>query len=309
MQHLQTTSTQLSSLLSHFPNNTSAYPLPIINMAFPGPTAPTVSQFTPRPFHHPLASIGNSERWEQLDPHRPLVPILSQPVVNPASVWPSSSSGPSPLYIASVPVPVQSNPCITAITTSDNNNAQDGRRAWHMIQFLDNTTITFTQDDVPDPPAVSFADDIPKLNSMWDDSPAHWGREAHLIINGHLIPLVYWPDAYRYGKKKQWQGTKAKWHEWKVNSIFFSESRSELNTFRCFLVRLLSNAGVKARLKSFGPLIRVRMVNILLSQLFAAYCVKSVSLKIRSSTRDSKWNMVPHSGRSLLTDVVGRHMS
>jgi hypothetical protein len=76
--------------------------------------------------------------------------------------------------------------------------------------------LQFTLDDVPDPPAVSFANDIPRLNGMWDDTTLHWSGESCLVIGGLPIPVVYWPDVYRYGKKDQWKGTKAKWFEWKV---------------------------------------------------------------------------------------------
>ena len=81
---------------------------------------------------------------------------------------------------------------------------------------LNKTVITYTQADVPDPVAVSFSNNIPRLNRMWDDTSAHWDGQSVLTIVGQPIALVYWPEVFRYGKKKQWQGTKAKWFEWKV---------------------------------------------------------------------------------------------
>ncbi|KAG2739599.1 hypothetical protein P692DRAFT_201729417 [Suillus brevipes Sb2] len=50
---------------------------------------------------------------------------------------------------------------------------------------------------------------------MWDDLSPHWGGESVLTIGGHPIPLMYWPDVYRYGKTCQWQGTKSRWTEWR----------------------------------------------------------------------------------------------
>jgi hypothetical protein len=73
-------------------------------------------------------------------------------------------------------------------------------------------------DDILNPPAVSFADDIPRLNSMWDDTTPHWCGKSPLVVGGHPIPVLYWPELYKYGKKDQWKGTKGKWFEWKINS-------------------------------------------------------------------------------------------
>jgi hypothetical protein len=76
--------------------------------------------------------------------------------------------------------------------------------------------VRFTVESIPDPPFVSFANNLPRLNSMWDDTTPHWCGMSPLVIGGHPIAVVYWPDVYKYGKKDQWKGTKAKWFEWKV---------------------------------------------------------------------------------------------
>jgi hypothetical protein len=78
--------------------------------------------------------------------------------------------------------------------------------------------LQFTAESVPDPPAVSFANNIPRLNSMWDDKTDYWCGTSPLVVSGHPIPVSYWPEMYKYGKKDQWKGTKAKWFEWKVSS-------------------------------------------------------------------------------------------
>jgi hypothetical protein len=82
------------------------------------------------------------------------------------------------------------------------------------------TTIRFSESETPDPPAVSFAHDIPRLNAMWDDTTPHWNGSSVLVIQGHPIAITYWRDVYAYAKSKQnqWKGTKAKWFEWKVRS-------------------------------------------------------------------------------------------
>lgn len=89
--------------------------------------------------------------------------------------------------------------------------------------------LMFTEDDVRSPPAVSFADDIPALNRMWDDTTEHWGGDSCLYIKGVPIALVYWKDVYSsksgsLWKPGQWKGTKNKWFEWKVLVFFFSRS-------------------------------------------------------------------------------------
>ncbi|KAG1726597.1 hypothetical protein EDB19DRAFT_1833400 [Suillus lakei] len=60
------------------------------------------------------------------------------------------------------------------------------------------------------PPAVSFANDIPHLNAMWDDDTAHWLNESVITIQGHPITIKYWPLLYHYGHDQQWKGTKSK---------------------------------------------------------------------------------------------------
>ncbi|KIY53819.1 hypothetical protein FISHEDRAFT_32601 [Fistulina hepatica ATCC 64428] len=44
---------------------------------------------------------------------------------------------------------------------------------------------------------------------MWDMTPPHWDSSSPLKIFGHPIPMIYWPDVYRYWKGPQWQGFKS----------------------------------------------------------------------------------------------------
>ncbi|KAG2029249.1 hypothetical protein BDR03DRAFT_881359 [Suillus americanus] len=50
---------------------------------------------------------------------------------------------------------------------------------------------------------------------MWDDTSPYWEQESVLMIEGCPIPIVYWPDVYRYGKYSQWQGSKSQWTGWR----------------------------------------------------------------------------------------------
>lgn len=185
-------------------------PTSLVNPYFPGWPAPVVAM--PHSVQslsfHPSGLIGPSE-WPLSMPVLPPVPHLTQQAASSPDVVPQVFTH----------VPVTGPASHSGITSSPQpalSNIEDQSHRQYKIKFRDNTTLAFTQAEVPDPPAVSFADNLPKLNAMWDDSPEHWGGESCLSISGRAIPLVYWPEVYRYGKKHQWKGTKGKWHEWKV---------------------------------------------------------------------------------------------
>ncbi|KAH9482202.1 hypothetical protein JR316_0004297 [Psilocybe cubensis] len=82
-------------------------------------------------------------------------------------------------------------------------------------------SITFSSSDVPPPPAVSFASDIPGLNRMWDDTSIYWDGYSVLTIKGTAIPIVYWKEIYTSKgsvewKPKQWESLKGKFFDWKI---------------------------------------------------------------------------------------------
>lgn len=86
----------------------------------------------------------------------------------------------------------------------------------------DGTVLQLADSDIPDPPAVSFVNDIARLNSMWDDRTHHWEGNSVMVIQGHPISLDLWPQLYRYGHDDQWKGTKSKWMDWRVSAAFDS---------------------------------------------------------------------------------------
>jgi len=94
-------------------------------------------------------------------------------------------------------------------------------------------TVTFTEADVVDPPAVGFADDIPQLNQMWDDDPIHWRGDSPLIIKGVPIPLVYWKQVYhskgRPWRHGNWKGIKGPWFNWKVSTDLRTADHLEID--------------------------------------------------------------------------------
>lgn len=97
--------------------------------------------------------------------------------------------------------------------------------------------VEFTAADVPPPPSMSFAHDIPLINSMWDDTSLHWGNYSVLNICGVYIPIIYWKKVYSRcpngggsaWKPKQWQSIKNNYSKWKV-SILTISSTSQTNS-------------------------------------------------------------------------------
>ena len=85
-----------------------------------------------------------------------------------------------------------------------------------VLKLGDGTLLHLADGDIPDPPAVSFVDDIPRLNGMWDDRTEHWQGRSVITIQGHPIAIEYWPLLYRYGRDNQWKGTKSKWTDYRV---------------------------------------------------------------------------------------------
>ncbi|KAG1902421.1 uncharacterized protein F5891DRAFT_949182 [Suillus fuscotomentosus] len=85
----------------------------------------------------------------------------------------------------------------------------------HVLNLGYGTILQLVDDNIPDPPAVSFANDILRLNAMWDDDTVHWLNESIITIQGHPIAVKYWPLLYHYCHNQQWKGTKSKWTDWR----------------------------------------------------------------------------------------------
>lgn len=59
------------------------------------------------------------------------------------------------------------------------------------VLFLgDGKVITFTDADVPNPRAISFVDDIARLNRIWDDTSTFWNpADCVLHIHDHFLAI------------------------------------------------------------------------------------------------------------------------
>jgi hypothetical protein len=88
------------------------------------------------------------------------------------------------------------------------------------IQLGNRKTIYIIEDDVPNPPALTFAHDIARLNSIWDDTSVFWdGSKAVFAVKGEPVALVHWPVLYGRWKGSQWDGLKKLFSEWKVCNV------------------------------------------------------------------------------------------
>jgi hypothetical protein len=94
---------------------------------------------------------------------------------------------------------------------------------------IDGTDVTFDIATVPDPPAISFADDVPRLLREWYVS-------SHLTIAGRGIPVRHWDKFYmnRGGVKHgAWASFRSTWHNWKVSGVFCWASTNVAQRMLC----------------------------------------------------------------------------
>ena len=72
---------------------------------------------------------------------------------------------------------------------------------------------------------MSFVDNIPQLNQMWDNTSIHWQKDSRLHIQGQAITLSHWPVLYKYSGAPTWKEIKGKFFEWKVSSNLMALTR------------------------------------------------------------------------------------
>jgi hypothetical protein len=130
------------------------------------------------------------------------------PVQIEANISHTPSSAPAPLRdrsnpIASLPIPAKA--------------AADGPT--RSIKLGDGTVVSITAEEVKklSVPAMSFAEDIERLNQMWDDTSPHWKDDSVVKIDGRSIALVYWPNLFK--KTGLWSAHKSNWTKWKVSFL------------------------------------------------------------------------------------------
>ncbi|KAJ2987813.1 hypothetical protein NUW54_g9313 [Trametes sanguinea] len=112
-----------------------------------------------------------------------------------------------------------------------------------MIFELDGEEIAFDKTAVPNPPPVSFADDLSQLFREWHSSNL-------LVVNGRGIPIKHWNSFY--GKRAQikshvWDVIRARWNKWKVSPYLCDGYRhvSVHTVIGCSLLSKSANASLR----------------------------------------------------------------
>ncbi|KJA28489.1 hypothetical protein HYPSUDRAFT_155771 [Hypholoma sublateritium FD-334 SS-4] len=127
-------------------------------------------------------------------------------------------------------LPPKSPPETNRNSESTTDADDDGVPTTRSVTLGNGTIVSFTADDVPPPPAISFAsrEDISLLNRMWDDTSPFWGGLSVLEIKGVPIPIIYWKAVYsqrmkgRNGrgdptwKPRQWKAVKGHYFNWRT---------------------------------------------------------------------------------------------
>lgn len=83
--------------------------------------------------------------------------------------------------------------------------------------------VTFKYVDILDPPQLTFATNIPRLDRVWDDERPNWDADdcAKIsVLRGVTVALRYWPDVFKFKDDKRWLAAKTNWTEWKVCCLF-----------------------------------------------------------------------------------------
>ncbi|KAJ3902404.1 hypothetical protein F5879DRAFT_991070 [Lentinula edodes] len=79
--------------------------------------------------------------------------------------------------------------------------------------------IRYKERDLREPPSITFATNISRLDRVWDDEQPSWDPEDCgtnlLSINGAPIALRYWRDVFSGKKNSVWASLKKLWSEWK----------------------------------------------------------------------------------------------
>ncbi|KAF9075774.1 hypothetical protein BDP27DRAFT_1414946 [Rhodocollybia butyracea] len=214
----------VGALLQRVDSNAAAFSLPStpgssmeINSSLPAPGLPPMHlASSPKPTTHcttaqpmDLNPVPPSMSPTHSTTHpatSPMPPCSSKPAHHtmPLSTHPASSDVANP----------------TAGDEGDcNGKNNDGNLKTYTIFLAQCRPLSFNYSDIPDlTQQLSFANDIPCLDCIWDDEGANWNaEECRKIssINGIAVALRYWREIYSNKKDKRWKGIKASWTEWK----------------------------------------------------------------------------------------------
>ncbi|KAJ7656370.1 hypothetical protein DFH06DRAFT_1199385 [Mycena polygramma] len=117
-----------------------------------------------------------------------------------------------PLFSTALPQPVPTT-CVPCVPNAQTDPIADA--STRSFKLGDDTVITITVDEIKRimVPATSFAENIERLNQMWDDTSIYWKNDSVVLIGNRPIALLYWPDIFK--KSGLWSAHKSNWTEWK----------------------------------------------------------------------------------------------
>ncbi len=141
-------------------------------------------------------------------------PYPERPVSAPVTDLPHSSS-----HLMSIDNLVHTNVAVTlpsvypAVECSRHIEKSDRTTT---LQLGGSLILTFSPDDVPNPPALRLIDeDLGTLIRWWDDASTDWDPTGYsFTINNTTIALKYWKQIYN--RYRRWKANKNRWHLWKV---------------------------------------------------------------------------------------------
>ncbi|KAJ7652341.1 hypothetical protein DFH06DRAFT_534806 [Mycena polygramma] len=178
----------------------TAYPIPPVDYTVydPNPAQDLSYDFTENPFFDVSSHIA------QPHAHNLHVGI---PTRNYES---STISAPS----ATLPQPANST-TIPATCSPSTDTTSLSKVATRSVRLGSTTVINIAVDAIKRiaVPATSFAENIERLNQMWDDTSAYWKNDSVLVIHDHPTALIYWPEIFK--KTGLWVAHKSNWTEWK----------------------------------------------------------------------------------------------
>jgi hypothetical protein len=162
----------------------------------------------------------------------------------------------------------------------------------HIIILDSDKELKLTLAKIPDPPAVSFVDNIPRLNQMWDDTSIYWHMDSQLHTQEQAIALSHWPMLYKYSGAPTWKRIKSKFFEWKISSNIMAFTCT-FHSHMLSLSRCLYTTSSMACLKNSGQSSQMLASNSLIQQLSDGF---------RNSMRQQIWSLQKRHNKTMGID-------
>ncbi|KAJ6511065.1 hypothetical protein C8R45DRAFT_814004 [Mycena sanguinolenta] len=96
---------------------------------------------------------------------------------------------------------------------TSNASPTTASKASRSIHLGDGTVVTINDVAQITVPATSFAENIERLNQMWDDTSLYWKNDSVVTVDNHAIALIYWPKIFK--NTGIWSAHKSNWTELK----------------------------------------------------------------------------------------------